>query len=34
MPRVNEYCGMSAAQQVGRCGLTMTSLPLDAKTRI
>ncbi len=32
----NEYCGMSAAQQMRRCGLTIdrVSLPLDSKARI
>jgi PRTRC genetic system protein E len=32
--RVNQYCGMSAAQPMRRCGLTMASLPLDARGRI
>jgi PRTRC genetic system protein E len=32
--RVNEYCGMSAAQPMRRCGLTIASLPLDSKARI
>ena len=31
---MNEYCGMSAAQQMRRCGLTIASLPLDSKARI
>jgi putative transposase len=33
---VNEYSGMSAAQQMRRCGLTIdrVSLPLDSKARI
>jgi hypothetical protein len=29
--RVNEYCGMSAAQPMRRCGLTMASLLLNSK---
>jgi hypothetical protein len=32
--RVNEYCGMSAAQPMRRCGLTIAGLPLDSKARI
>ena len=32
--RVNEYCGMSAAQPMRRCGLRIASLPLDSKMRI
>jgi hypothetical protein len=31
---VNEHSGMSAAQQMRRCGLTIASLPLDSKARI
>jgi hypothetical protein len=32
--RVNEYCGMSAAQPMRRCELTMASLPADENARI
>jgi len=32
--RMNEYCGMSAAQPMRRRGLRMASLPLDSKARI
>jgi hypothetical protein len=32
--RVNDYCGMSAAQEMRRCGLTVASLPLHSKARI
>ena len=31
---VNEYSGMSAAQPMRRCWLTIASLPLDSKARI
>ena len=31
---VNEYSGMSAAEQMCRCGLTSASLPLDSLVRI
>ncbi|MGA2608029.1 MAG: hypothetical protein ABSH01_11305 [Terriglobia bacterium] len=31
---VNEYSGMSAAEQMRRCGLTIASLPLDSNARI
>jgi hypothetical protein len=31
--RVNEYCGISAAQPMRRCGLTIASSPLDSKAR-
>jgi hypothetical protein len=33
---VNEYSGMTAAQQMRRCGLTIdrVSLPLDSQARI
>jgi hypothetical protein len=31
---VNEYSGMSAAQPMRRCGLTIASLPLDSKAQI
>jgi hypothetical protein len=32
--RVNGYSGMSPAQPMRRCGLTIASLPLDSKARI
>jgi hypothetical protein len=31
---VNDYCGMSAAQPMRCCVLTIVSLPLDSKARI
>jgi hypothetical protein len=31
---VNEHCGMSAAQQMRRGGLTIASWPLDSEARI
>jgi hypothetical protein len=31
---MNEYSGISAAQQMPRCGLTIASLPLDSKAPI
>jgi len=31
---VNDYSGMSAAEQMRRCGLTIASLPLDSQARI
>jgi hypothetical protein len=31
--RVNEYSGMSAAQPMRRCGLTIASLRLDPKAQ-
>jgi hypothetical protein len=32
--RLNEYCGMSAAQRMRRCRLTIASLPLDSRAQI
>ena len=31
---VNEYSGMSTAEQIRRCGLTIASLPLGSQARI